>query len=159
MATDAQISRIEQLTSFAVNLADFSESVTSNSNAFVSLITEKMSELRLTECKADEICQQITQERQKLFNDYASIAASYDLDLRRMLLLALQEAEQKEQIAKRCQAIIHQNVLVAHGAVIAMIDCTKQFNRDTTDNVEKGISFLKQSHANLEQYKSNQNRV
>ena len=55
MAADAQINQIEVLSSFAVGLANFSESVTGNSNAFVTLITEKMSELRLIEKKADEL--------------------------------------------------------------------------------------------------------
>ena len=56
MATDAQINQIEVLSSFAVNLSDFSSEVTAHSNAFVNLITEKMSELRLIQKKAEEIC-------------------------------------------------------------------------------------------------------
>ena len=55
MAVDAQINQIDLLSSFAKNLADFSEEITAHSNAFVNLITEKMSELRLTQRKAEEI--------------------------------------------------------------------------------------------------------
>ena len=156
MALDAQINQIEVLTSFAVNLSNFSESVTGNSNAFITQITEKLSELRLTERKAEELCHQISSQRKQMFNDYAAIAASDNHEMRNRLLVALQDSEQKEREAKRCLSIIHQYVNVAHGAVIAMIDCTKQFNKDAANNAGKGISFLKLSQANLEKYKSNQ---
>jgi hypothetical protein len=68
----------------------------------------------------------------------------------------LQDLERKELIAKRCLSNIHQNVLVAHGAVIAMIDQTKCFNRDAVNHVDKGVAFIKRSQVNLEQYKANQ---
>ena len=74
-------------------------------------------------------------------------------------LTHLQDAEQKEREAKHLFGIIHQNVLVAHGAVIAMIDKTKQFGKETTHNVEKGIAFLKRSQANLEEYKSHEKSI
>ena len=159
MASDAQINQIEVLSSFAVGLANFSESVTNNSNAFVTLITEKLSELRAIEKKADEICRQISAQRLQLFNEYASVAGSDDNYTRNRLSVLLQEAEQKEREAKRLCSTIHQNVLVAHGAVIAMIDQTKQFSKATTNNVEKGVAFLKRSQANLDEYKSNQKKV
>lgn len=159
MASDAQINQIEVLSSFAAGLANFSESITSNSNAFVVLITEKLSELRLIEKKADDICQQVIAERKKMFHDYASIAGSDDRAMHNHMLAQLQDAEQKEREAKRLCAIIHQNVLVAHGAVTAMIDKTKQFGKETTDNVEKGITFLKRSQASLEQYKSTEKKI
>jgi hypothetical protein len=156
MATDAQINQIDALSSFIVNLANFSESVTSNSNAFATLITEKMSELRLVERKAEEICQQIINERKKKFDEYACIAGSNDNESRNKLSVELQDLERKELIAKRCLSNIHQNVLVAHGAVIAMIDQTKCFNRDAVNHVDKGVAFIKRSQVNLEQYKANQ---
>ena len=159
MATDAQISQIEVLSSFAVNLANFSESVVGNSKAFVTLITEKLSELRLAERSAKEKCKQISQEREKLFMEYSRIAGGDNNEYRRQLLVAVKDAEHRERIAKRCCATIRQNVLVAHGAVIVMIDCAKQFSRDASNNAEKGISFLKQSGANLEQYKLNQSKI
>ena len=159
MATDAQISQIDTLSSFIVNLANFSESVTSNSNAFATLITEKMSELRLAEQKAEKLCQQITNQRKKTFNEYADIASSTDHELRNRLSVSLQDLEQKERIAKRCLANIRQNVLVAHGAVIAMIDYTKKFNKETSNNIEKGVAFIKKSQVNLEQYIASQNQI
>lgn len=159
MASDAQINQIEVLSSFAVGLANFSESVTGNSNAFVTLITEKMSELRLIEKKADELCRQIEEERQKAFHSYAAIAGSDNHMMYNQMLVQLQDTEQKEREAKRLFSIIHQNVLVAHGAVIAMIDKTKQFGKETADNVEKGLTFLKRSQANLEEYKSHEKRI
>lgn len=159
MASDAQINQIEVLSSFAVGLANFSESVVGNSNAFVTLITEKMSELRLIEKKADEICRQIEAERKETFHDYAAIAGSDDHMMHNYMITQLQDTEQKEREAKRLLGIIHQNVLVAHGAVIAMIDKTKQFSKETTDNVEKGITFLKRSRTSLEEYKSNEKKV
>ena len=159
MASDAQINQIEVLSSFAAGLANFSESVTSNSTSFVILITEKLSELRLVEKKAEEICRQIEEQRKELFHSYAAVAASDDPSMRNQMRVALQDAEQKEREAKRLFAIIHQNVLVAHGAVTAMIDKTKQFNKETSNNVEKGIAFLKKSQANLEQYKINEKKV
>jgi len=159
MAADAQINQIEVLSSFAVGLANFSESVASNSNAFVTLITEKMSELRLIDKKADEICRQIEAERKEAFHDYAAVAGGDDQMMHNSMLVQLQDAEEKEREAKRLYGIIHQNVLVAHGAVIAMIDKTKQFSKETTDNVEKGITFLKRSQASLEQYKSSEKKI
>ena len=75
------------------------------------------------------------------------------------MITQLQDAEEKEREAKRLYGIIHQNVLVAHGAVIAMIDKTKQFGKETNDNVEKGITFLKRPQASLEEYKSNEKKV
>lgn len=159
MAADAQINQIEVLSSFAVGLANFSESVTGNSNAFVTLVTEKLSELRLIEKKADEICRQIETERKEAFHDYAAIAGGDDHMMQNQMLVHLQDAEQKEREAKRLLGIIHQNVLVAHGAVIAMIDKTKQFGKETADNVEKGITFLKRSQANLEEYKSHEKNI
>lgn len=159
MASDAQINQIELFSSFAVGLANFSESVAGNSNAFVTLITEKMSELRLIDKKAEEICRQIEDERKETFHDYAAIAGSDDQMMHNYMITQLQDAEEKEREAKRLYGIIHQNVLVAHGAVIAMIDKTKQFGKETTDNVEKGITFLKRSQASLEEYKSNEKKV
>ena len=159
MASDAQISQIEVLPSFVGELANFSESVAGNSNAFVTLITEKLSELRLIEKKADEICRQIEAERKEAFHDYAAIAGGDDHMMYNYRLTHLQDAEQKEREAKHLFGIIHQNVLVAHGAVIAMIDKTKQFGKETTHNVEKGIAFLKRSQANLEEYKSHEKSI
>lgn len=159
MASDAQINQIEVLSSFAVGLANFSESVAKNSNSFVILITEKLSELRLVEKKAEEICRQIEAERKQSFHAYADIAASGDPYLRRQMSVQLQDIEHKEREAKRLYAIIHQNVLVAHGAVTAMIDKTKQFNKEAANSVEKGRAFLKKSQANLEHYKANENKV
>ena len=159
MASDAQINQIEVLSSFAVGLANFSESITSNTNSFVVLITEKLSELRVIEKKADEICRQIEKQRKQLFDAYASIAGSDDNDMRNRLSVQLQDVEQKEREAKRLCALIRQNVLVAHGAVTAMIDKTKQFSKETTNEVEKGVAFLKRSQASLEQYKENEKTV
>jgi hypothetical protein len=159
MASDAQINQIEVLSSFAVGLANFSESITSNSNAFVVLMSEKLSDLRLIEKKADDICQQIIAERKAMFHDYASIAGLNDYGRHNYMLAQLQDAEQKEREAKRLLAIIHQNVLVAHGAVIAMVDKTKQFDKEINNNVEKGVSFLKHSQANLEEYKSHEKSI
>jgi len=156
MATDAQINQIDTLSSFVVNLANFSESVTSNSNAFAMLITEKLSELRLVERKAEEICLQIINERKKKFDEYAYIAGANNNELRNRLSVELQDLERKELVAKRCLSNIKQNVLVAHGATIAMIDQTKCFNRDAVNHVEKGVAFIKRSQVNLEQYKANQ---
>ena len=157
MATDAQINQIDALSSFAINLANFSESVTRNSNAFAMLITEKLSELRLVERKAEEIYQQIINERKKKFDEYAYIAGSDNKELRNRLSVELQDLERKELVAKRCLSNIHQNVLVAHGATIAMIDQTKCFNRDVVNHVDMGVAFIKRSQVNLEQYKANQN--
>lgn len=159
MASDAQINQIEVLSSFAVGLANFSESITSNSNAFVVLMSEKLSDLRLIEKKADDICQQIIAERKAMFHDYAAIAGSNDYGGHNYMLAQLQDAEQKEREAKRLFAIIHQNVLVAHNMVMTMIDKTKQFNKETTSNVEKGITFIKRSQASLEEYKSHEKSI
>ena len=159
MASDAQINQIEVLSSFAAGLANFSESITSNTNSFAVLITEKLSELRVIEKKADEICQQIEKRRKQIFEAYASVAGSDDNYMRNQLSVQLQDAEQKEREAKRLCALIHQNVLVAHGAVTAMIDKTKQFSKETTNNAEKGIAFVKKSQASLEQYKENEKKV
>ena len=159
MASDAQINQIEVLSSFAVGLANFSESVAGNSNAFVTLITEKLSELRLIEKKADEICRQIEAERKETFHDYAAIAGSDDQMMHNYMITQLQDAEEKEREAKRLYGIIHQNVLVAHNMVITMIDRTKQFNKETTNNVEKGITFIKRSQASLEEYKSHEKSI
>ena len=156
---DAQINRIELLSSFAGELAKFSQSVTSNSTAFVNLITEKLSELRLMERKAEEICYQLTEQRKQLFHDYAAIAGYDDNVLHNKSLVLLQDAEEKERIANRCLATIHQNVGIAHSAVITMIDCTKQFEKSTTNEVEKGLAFLKKSQTTLEQYKKTQKKL
>lgn len=159
MASDAQINQIEVLSSFAAGLANFSESITSNSNSFVTMITEKLSELRVIEKKANEICRQVEEQRKKIFNEYASIAGSDDNYMRNQLSVLLQDAERKEREAKRLCSIIRQNVLVAHGAVTAMIDDTKQFSKETSNNVEKGIAFVKRSQVSLEQYKENEKQV
>ena len=159
MASDAQINQIELLSSFVQGLANFSESITSNSNAFVVMITEKLSELRVIEKKAEEICRQIEEERKEAFHEYAAIAESDDVEMHNQMLVQLQDVEQKEREAKRLYEIIRQNVLVAHGAVIAMIDKTKQFSKETSNNVEKGIAFVKRSQMTLEQYKENERKI
>lgn len=159
MASDAQINQIEVLSSFAVGLANFSESITNNSNAFVTLITEKLSELRLIEKKAEEICRQIEEERKEAFHAYAAIAGCDDPMMHNQMLCQLQDAEQKEREAKRLFEIIHQNVLVAYNMVSTMIDRTKQFNKETTNNVEKGLTFIKRSQASLEEYKSHEKSI
>lgn len=159
MASDAQINQIELLSSFVQGLANFSESITSNSNAFVVMITEKLSELRVIEKKAEEICRQIEEERKEAFREYAAIAGSDDVEMHNQMLVQLQDVEQKEREAKRLYESIRQNVLVAHGAVIAMIDKTKQFSKETSNNVEKGIAFVKRSQMTLEQYKENERKI
>lgn len=155
MATDAQINQIEVLSSFAVNISDFSSEVTTHSNAFVNLITEKMSELRLIQKKAEEICAAISEQRKKAFHAYSEVASSDNHELRRQLQIILAEAEEKEREAKRCLSIITENVGVAHGRVVCMIDQTKQFSKEAMATSEKGIAFLKQSQTTLEQYQSN----
>lgn len=159
MASDAQINQIEVLSSFAASLVNFSESITSNSNSFVVLITEKLSELRVMEKKANEICRQVEEQRKQISNAYASIAGTDDNSMRNRLSVQLQDAEQKEREAKRLYSVIRQNVLVTHGAVTAMIDNTKQFGKETSNNVEKGIAFVKRSQLSLEQYNENQKKV
>lgn len=154
MATDAQINQIEVLSSFAVNLSDFSSEVTAHSNAFVNLITEKMSELRLIQKKAEEICAAISEERKKAFHAYSEVASSDNNELRKKLLVKLEDAQDKEREAKRCLAVVLQNVGVAHGLVVDMIDHTKQYSKETMETSERGIVFLRQSQASLEQYKS-----
>ena len=71
------------------------------------------------------------------------------------MLLKLEEAQKKEIEAKRCLAIIKENVGVAHGRVVCMIDQTKQYSMEAMATSEKGIAFLKQSQTTLEQYQSN----
>lgn len=159
MASDAQINQIELLSSFAVGLANFSESITSNSNAFVVMITEKLSELRVIEKKAEEICRQIEEERKEAFREYAAIAGSDDVEMHNQMLVQLQDIEQKEREAKRLYESIRQNVLVAYNMVTTMIDRTKQFNKETTNNVEKGLTFIKRSQASLEEYKSHEKSI
>lgn len=159
MATDAQINQIEVLSSFAVNLSDFSSEVTAHSKAFVNLVTEKMSELRLVQKKAEEICASLSEQRRLAFNAYSKVASSDIPELRKAMLIVLEEAEEKEREAKHCLAIITQNVGVAHGLVVTMIDHTKQYSKEALVTSEKGIAFLKQSQTTLEQYQSNSKKV
>ena len=159
MATDAQINQVEVLSSFAANLADFSEEVTAHSNAFVNLITEKLSELRVMQKKAEEICDQIVEQRKLAFYAYSAVASSDNHELRRKLLIELEDAQDLERDVKRCLSIINQNVGVAHGAVVSMIDNTKQFSKEANFNADKGITFIKKSQITLEQYKSNSKKV
>lgn len=159
MATDAQINQIEVLSAFAVNLSDFSSEVTAHSNAFVNLITEKLSELRLIQRKAEEICEEVSKERKAAFYAYSSVASSDNNALRKESLIDLEEAQDKEREAKRCLAVINQNVSVAHGLVVTMIDHTKQYSKEALATSEKGIAFLKQSQTTLEQYQSNSKKV
>ena len=154
MATDAQINQVEILSSFAANLADFSEEVKAHSNAFVNLITEKLSELRVMQKKANEICDDIAEQRKQAFYAYSEAASSENHELCRILLLRLEEVQEKERVAKRCVSIISDNVNVAHGAVVCMIDNTKLFSQNANVNAEKGIAFIKKSQVTLEQYKS-----
>ena len=159
MATDAQINQIDVLSSFVKNLADFSEEITAHSNAFVNLITEKMSELRLTQRKAEEIYREICEQRKAIFYAYAKVASSENHELRNELRRKLQDAEEKERIAQRCFYTINRNVEVAHGVVVCMIDNTKQLSKDAAVGSEKGIAFVKKSQMALEQYKSNSKKA
>lgn len=158
MATDAQISEIDVLSSFVRYLSDFSEAISSHSNSFTVLMTEKLSELDVIERKAEEMYHQIVHEHRSAFHDFAS-TPSDDLELKRSRLCRVQEAARKEYIAQRCYGIIHQQHAVARNSVYVMIDKTKQFHRDTHSTAEQGVLFLKKSKESLEQYKSNSNQV
>lgn len=158
MATDAKISEIDVLSSFVCHLSDFSEAISSHTNSFAVLMTEKLSELDVIKRKAEEMYHQIVHEYHSALNEYASTPSDY-LELRRMQLQRIQEAERKEKKAQRCYRIICLQHAVARNSVYVMIDSTKHFHRETHSTAEQGVLFLKKSKDSLEQYKSNSNQI
>jgi len=157
MTADAQISQVEQLTTYAKQLGDFAESISINTTAFVNLVTEKLFELKEMKKAAEKMQYQIAQQKQRLFHAYAEVAQNGEPEFKKKLLLDLQEAEEKERIANRKVGIIDLQVNVAHGAVMAIIDKNKHFRNEIGIRIEAGRSYINKASLLLEQYKDNQN--
>ena len=54
---------------------------------------------------------------------------------------------------------VRQQVTVAQGATVAIIDGTKMFQNKVKTNVDKGKQVIKKSVAQLEQYKETKRKV
>ena len=88
-----------------------------------------------------------------------AMASATDERERRALMAQKSELENKKNKAKRMHEIVRQQVAVAQGATVAIIDGTKLFQNKVKTNVDKGRQVIKKSVAQLEQYKETKRKV
>ena len=68
-------------------------------------------------------------------------------------------SEGQKNKAKRMREIVAQQVTVAQGATIAIIDGTKMFQNKVKGNVDKGRQVIKKSVAQLTQYNETKKKI
>ena len=158
MAVDAKVSQIDELTAYAGKMQGFMESVSSNSNALINLMVQKLDGLRKKLKEAEQMEAEAVAEYNALIKAMA-YTANDDVQGRRALLAKKSELENKKNKAKRMREIVAQQVNVAQGATVAIIDGTKTFQNKVKGNVDKGRQVIKKSVGQLEQYNEAKNKV
>ena len=158
MAVDAKVSQIDELTAYAGKMQGFMESVSSNSNALINLMVQKLDGLRKKLKKAEQMEAEAVAEYNALIDAMAR-TANDDVMGRRALLAQKSFLENKKNKAKRMREIVASQVTSAQGATIAIIDGTKAFQNKVKNNVDKGRQVIKKSVGQLEQYNEAKNKV
>ena len=158
MAVDAKVSQIDELTAYAGKMQGFMESVSGNCTALSNLMVQKLDGLRKKLKKAEQMEAEAVAEYNALIKAMA-YTANDDVQGRRALLAKKSELENKKNKAKRMREIVAQQVNVAQGATVAIIDGTKAFQNKVKGNVDKGRQVIKKSVVQLEQYNETKNKV
>ena len=158
MAVDAKVSQIDELTAYAGKMQGFMESVSGNCTALSNLMVQKLDGLRKKLKKAEQMEAEAVAEYNALIKAMA-YTANDDVQGRRALLAKKSELENKKNKAKRMREIVAQQVNVAQGATVAIIDGTNAFQNKVKGNVDKGRQVIKKSVVQLEQYNETKNKV
>ena len=87
------------------------------------------------------------------------MAKARDTQERQALMAKKSEVENRKNKAKRMREIVAQQVTVAQGATVAIIDGTKAFQNKVKDNVDKGRQVIKKSVVQLNQYNESKKKI
>ena len=158
MAEDAKVSQVSELTAFAGKMQSFTESVSGNSNALINMMVQKLDGLRKKLKKAEQMEAEAVAEYNALIKAMA-YRANDDVEGRRALLAKKPYLENRKNKAKRMHETVRLQVGVAQGAVMAIIDGTKNFQNKMKGNVDKGRQVLKKSVAQLDQYNETKKKL
>lgn len=158
MAEDAKVSQVSELTAFAGKMQSFMESVSGNSNALINMMVQKLDGLRKKLKKAEQMETEAVAEYNALIKAMA-YTANDDVEGRRVLLAKKPYLENRKNKAKRMCETVRLQVGVAQGAVMAIIDGTKNFQNKMKGNVDKGREVLKKSVAQLDQYNETKKKL
>ena len=156
MAEDAKVSQVSELTAYAGKMQGFMESVSGNSTTLINTMVQKLDGLRKKLKKADQMEVEALAEYNALIK---AMASATDERERRVLMAKKSELENKKNKAKRMREIVAQQVTVAQGATIAIIDGTKMFQNKVKGNVDKGRQVIKKSVAQLNQYNEAKKKI
>ena len=156
MAEDAKVSQVSELTAYAGKMQGFMESVSGNSTALINTMVQKLDGLRKKLKKAEQMEAEAVAEYNALIK---AMASATDERERRALMAQKSELENKKNKAKRMREIVAQQVTVAQGATIAIIDGTKLFQNKVISNVDKGLQVIKKSITQLNQYKEAKKKI
>ena len=156
MAEDAKVSQVSELTAYASKMQGFMESVSGNSTALINTMVQKLDGLRKKLKKAEQMESEAVAEYHALIK---AMASATDEGERRGLMAKKSELENKKNKAKRMREIVAQQVTVAQGATIAIIDGTKMFQNKVKGNVDKGRQVIKKSVAQLNQYNEAKKKI
>lgn len=156
MAEDAKVSQVSELTAYARKMQSFMESVSGNSTALINTMVQKLDGLRKKLKKAEQMEAEAVAEYNALIK---AMASATDEGERRGLMAKKSELENKKNKAKRMREIVAQQVTVAQGATIAIIDGTKMFQNKVKGNVDKGRQVIKKSVAQLNQYNEAKKKI
>ena len=156
MAEDAKVSQVSELTAYARKMQGLMESVSGNSTALINTMVQKLDGLRKKLRKAEQMEAEAVAEYNALIK---AMASATDEGERRGLMAKKSELENKKNKAKRMREIVAQQVTVAQGATIAIIDGTKLFQNKVKSNVDKGLQVIKKSVAQLNQYNEAKKKI
>ena len=156
MAEDAKVSQVSELTAYAGKMQGFMESVSGNSTTLINTMVQKLDGLRKKLKKAEQMEAEAVAEYNALIK---AMASATDEGERRGLMAKKSELENKKNKAKRMREIVAQQVTVAQGATIAIIDGTKMFQNKVKGNVDKGRQVIKKSVAQLNQYNEAKKKI
>ena len=156
MAEDAKVSQVSELTAYARKMQGLMESVSGNSTALINTMVQKLDGLRKKLRKAEQMEAEAVAEYNALIK---AMASATDEGERRGLMAKKSELENKKNKAKRMREIVAQQVTVAQGATIAIIDGTKMFQNKVKGNVDKGRQVIKKSVAQLNQYNEAKKKI
>lgn len=156
MAEDAKVSQVSELTAYAGKMQGFMESVSGNSTALINTMVQKLDGLRKKLKKAEQMESEAVAEYHALIK---AMASATDEGERRGLMAKKSELENKKNKAKRMREIVAQQVTVAQGATIAIIDGTKMFQNKVKGNVDKGRQVIKKSVAQLNRYNEAKKKI
>ena len=158
MAEDAKVSQVSELTAYAGKMQGFMESVSGNSTALINTMVQKLDGLRKKLKKVEQMEAEAVAEYNALIDAMAK-TANDDVEGRRAFLAKKSFLENRKNKAKRMREIVAQQVNVAQGATVAIIDGTKTFQNKVKGNVDKGRQVIKKSVAQLNQYNESKKKI